>query len=196
MFFEQQDLQSTIKQKSYILASLYVEMVEFFYKWCKTMQVQEGNEYIVSNAKKTAYHVTPLRNELLRVLTSNNISKYFDYKIMRGALKRNLYEAGYSYVYSSIGNDRPKYQPLIWSLPRDDGKPLSLEARIFPNSYFLMNSPEEIKLVIDEMIERLNVLHNLDATKTTTLELFSLKQIQQAHAFLCSCLSFAIGNIK
>ena len=59
-----------------------------------------------------------------------------------------------------------------------------------------MNSPEEIKLVIDEMIERLNVLHNLDATKTTTLELFSLKQIQQAHAFLCSCLSFAGGNIK
>lgn len=90
--------------------------------------------------------------ELKRLVTSNNLLKFLDYNIFFGAMANIQSVAGFSFQYRDIGMDRPKYAPVIWS-PERWWKAFSLELRYISNTYFLLESPENIQKLVEDCVE-------------------------------------------
>jgi hypothetical protein len=102
---------------------------------------------------------------------------------MDNALQTNMNYFGFDYYNFSGGTDKPKYAPVIWSLPNaETGKPLSLEIRIIPNS-FLMGGKLQISL-----IKEIEVLLNNRILRTSEEYKKLLFEIKEMHFALCSTL--------
>lgn len=85
-----------------------------------------------------------IKNELSRLTRNHNILRYFDGKI-GNILKNNLERARLTYQQFHNGTDKPKYSPVLWSLPNVvTWKPHSLEIRCIPNTYLLVEEPSKI----------------------------------------------------
>ncbi len=89
--------------------------------------------------------------ELKRLVTSNNLLKFFDHNLLWGQLRKINTALSFGFQYRDIWNDRPKYAPVIWS-PSRWGKAYSLELRYISNTYFLLEDPEKIKNLIQECV--------------------------------------------
>ena len=83
--------------------------------------------------------------ELRRITRNHNILRYFDFKFLWDWLRRNLNEKGMDYPnFANWCGEKPKYQPVIWSLANEWGKPHTLELRLIPNTYFLFAPIERL----------------------------------------------------
>lgn len=115
-----------------------------------------------------------IRNELSRMTRNHNILRYFDWKI-GNVLKRNLESERVKYQQFHDGTDKPKYSPVLWSLPSIiTWKPHSLEIRCIPNTYLLVEDPENISNYI-KWVE--HILNN----KVTTTKENDIKEIADSH---------------
>lgn len=119
-----------------VTAAVFKEMATFW----KDLYEEEG----IAMAYK--------ERELKRLVTSNNLLKFFDHNILNWVLKKIQNTVSMGFQYRDIGNDRPKYAPVIWSAARW-WKAYSLELRYISNTYFLLQEPEKIKALIDECVD-------------------------------------------
>jgi len=118
-----------------------------------------------------------------RIVRSHSLWRFFDSSRMDNALQTNMNYFGFDYYNFSGGTDKPKYAPVIWSLPNaETGKPLSLEIRIIPNS-FLMGGKLQISL-----IKEIEVLLNNRILRTSEEYKKLLFEIKEMHFALCSTL--------
>jgi len=102
--------------------------------------------------KKMGINKYVARDEMSRLARNHNILRYFDSSIW-DALRNNLEEFHMTYQQFHNGTDRPKYTPVLWSLPSTTTwKPHSLEVRCIPNSFFLIEESSNI-MSIGEGIE-------------------------------------------
>lgn len=179
--------QPTRYGKRYAALRAYYHVTKFFHSWFSQLDLSpEGR--VLKGETKTAWNVDVLRTELLRVLTSNNVSKFFDVRYMDGALARNLSAMNLNYAYSSIGNDRPKYQPVIWSLARDNGKPTSLEVRLFPNAMFLLSEKEAMEAAVRDVVEAVSISDGWTAVRNRTTAPALRYAIRELHLSMCKML--------
>lgn len=170
------ELKRMINCKMSITAYLLDEIIDFLVKWLE--------DWTVSNKA--------WRYELQRLALSHNIWRYFDTERMGDALRRNLQTFWDDYTQFSKGVDRPKYAPVIWSLPNEEtGKPLSLELRLFPNSFFLLTEEEKIKEILENVIKLVN-----NAKKETDEDRIEYaNRIRTSHLKIASAYSF-VDNME
>lgn len=95
--------------------------------------------------------------ELKRLVTSNNLLKFFDCNVLSNQLRKIHTASSFSFQYRDIGNDRPKYAPVIWS-PSRGWKAYSLELRYISNTYFLLEDPAKIRTLIQNCVDTVNVM--------------------------------------
>ena len=98
------------------------------------------------------------REEIFRITRNHNILRYFDYETMGDMLRRNLIDFWHDYhSFKEWCWERPKYQPVIWSLANDNWKPHTLELRMIPNTFFLFNETPRIIEIINDIEALINL---------------------------------------
>jgi len=149
--------------KKYIL---FDYTINHFYKWMKSM--------------KATLNANTFSREVSRLVSNHNILRYYDNKYLGNNLKKNLEEFGRSYaMFHNEPPDRPKYSPILWSLPNETtGKPMSLEIRYIPNTWFLSETPIRIYKFIKQFENELN-------NKLLIDEKSYIESIAKAHYNLC-----------
>lgn len=112
---------------------------------------KEIRDFMVEYAACPYIHKTVKETEFQRLLTSNNLLKFFDLNYLKNSFARIQYDLNSTpFQYRDIGIDRPKYKPCIWS-PERQGKQKTFEIRYIPNSYFLLKDPQEIASFVDRI---------------------------------------------
>lgn len=132
-----------------VTARVFKEMKEFWHS-------QYQNQDIAPLIRKA---------ELKRLTTSNNLLKFFDYAIMGSVLSEMAHKNGINFQYRDIGYNRPKYCPVIWS-PALGGKEFSLELRFISNTYFLMAPTRQIKELVTDVENIINIWSTTNRTDT------------------------------
>lgn len=198
LFFEDEDgtpvSEVSRYGKSLAVHLTYLEVAKFFREWVNLVPTT-NNGILEFNEYKSAFLKTPLKAELERVLTSNNVSKYFDHRHMGSVMRDQLNAKGFSYAYSNIGNDRPKYQPVIWSYARPGGKPLSFEVRLLPNAYFFLKKEEEFKAFVEKMAAEVEYLFKVSATEGIRINRISRSAIAALQSGMLSLYCATRNNL-
>ena len=61
---------------------MYLEVLDFFATWAGELNVDQETSLTARSQFEQSVKLAPFKEELRRVLTSNNVSKYFDYRYM------------------------------------------------------------------------------------------------------------------
>ncbi len=160
-----------------VMDYLYKKLLEFFKRIAK--------EWVISNEY--------MFNELHRVTTNHNILRYFDQEYMGNRMRSNMRNYGMDYRLFADRTDKKKYQPVLWSLANENGKPFSLELRIIPNIYLMGESSEKIVELINWVEEILN--NTYKSSEKEEKNWMHIASILASHnELLQMCLRYAGGN--
>lgn len=115
-------------------------------------------EYFYYFLRDTEIPIEIKRKELERLSFNHNILQKLDYKALKKGIRKNLQRKGFDYYYTNLPKD--KYQPVHWSNPAN-GKPLTLELRFIPNSFFSFASTETITDFLHTVEDKVNYINSL-----------------------------------
>lgn len=140
LFFKEnkKDITSFVRGKTILSAFL----MEYFYYFFKELDIP-------NNVKC---------KELERLCFNHNILQKLDYKLLNKGIRKNLNTKGFDYYYTNL--PKSKYQPVHWSNP-NNGKPLTLELRYIPNSFFQYASVEIIHDFITTVEDKVGYINSL-----------------------------------
>lgn len=114
----------------------------------------------ISDSRKE-FRPEVVAHEAKRLSYNHNILRHFDRQYLKDWIRKNLECAWLQYPLFHNGINRPKYAPVIWSLPNiDTWKPHSLEIRAIPNTWFLTATKDDMIEFIQNIETILNARHN------------------------------------
>lgn len=167
--------------KNLVLANTYMHIASFF---MEALSIHSANN---------AFRLDVLFRELDRITRSNSLGKYYDYN--NSWILANILQVHWErHVFSDIGNNKPKYQWLIWSLARPGWKPTSLEIRLIPNMMFIGSNASAIHWLIKDTIGLFNNVLELKRPERLLLDAMAAEVIVPATFNLLMHIKKSIQN--
>jgi len=140
-------------------------------------------EYFYLYFKENKYSIPKeiILKELERLVSNHNILQRFDYHTLNKRLRANLNDNWIDYYHKNL--DKIKYQPVFWSAPKP-GKPLTLELRYIPNSFFVYTPWKDIHEFLTLIEKIINYVNNLTSDEFKTIHESNKEDCVNAHSNL------------